>query len=297
MYDYEQRLNAAKEVILDADYILIGGGSGLSAAAGLTYSGKRFTDNFADFIEKYGLEDMYAASFYPFKTDEELWAHWARHIDVNRFSQPATQLYRDLLVLVQDKQYFVLTTNVESQFAKAGFPQEKIFATQGDYAYLQCAKGCHDKLCYNEDLVKQMLRETHNCQIPTTLVPKCPVCGEAMDVNLRHNEFFVQDEAWYEAAKHYETFLKKSTGKRIVYLELGVGFNTPTIIRFPFEQMTYQNPKATLVRINKDYPKGAKENVTRTVAFDEDMAKITEYLLEENHARHLEPMARLCKVQ
>jgi len=146
MYDYEQRLKAAKEVILDADYILIGGGSGLSAAAGLTYSGKRFTDNFADFIEKYGLEDMYTASFYPFKTDEELWAHWARHIDVNRFSQPETQLYRDLLVLMQDKPYFVLTTNVESQFAKAGFPQEKIFATQGDYAYLQCAKGCHDRL-------------------------------------------------------------------------------------------------------------------------------------------------------
>jgi NAD-dependent SIR2 family protein deacetylase len=169
---------------------------------------------------------------------------------------------------------------VEAQFAKAGFPQKKIFATQGDYAYLQCAKACHDKMYYNEELVKQMLAETRDCKIPSVLVPKCPVCGCDMDVNLRHNDLFVQDEKWYDACKRYKNFLNRTTGGKIVFLELGVGFNTPGIIRYPFEQKTYQNPDAVLVRINKDYPMGAKENVHKTIAFDEDMQMITDALLK-----------------
>jgi NAD-dependent SIR2 family protein deacetylase len=277
--NYDQKIQISKKAIRDAEFILIGGGSGLSAAAGLTYSGKRFTDNFADFIEKYGVKDMYSASFYPFETQEELWAHWARHIDVNRFSQGPTPLYQDLLKFVQNKKYFVITTNVESQFEKAGFPREKIFEVQGNYAYLQCAKACTKKLYYDEPIIKQMLAETRDCRIPSALVPKCPVCGGPMDVNLRHDEYFVQDEVWYTSNERYGQFLEKVQNGRIIFWELGVGFNTPGIIRYPFESMTYRNPNSKLIRINRDYPLGVKENLQRIISFDEDMGQtITELM-------------------
>ena len=297
MDPYSQRVEKAKQAICDADYILIGGGSGLSAAAGLAYAGKRFTDNFADFIEKYGLQDMYSASFYPFKTQEELWAHWVRHIDVNRFSQGPTPLYQRLLQLVRNREYFVITTNVESQFEKAGFPGEKIFEVQGNYAYLQCAKACHGQLYYNEPLIKRMLRETRNCRIPSALVPVCPVCGGRMDVNLRHNEYFVQDGLWHRCNERYETFLKKTKDSSIVFLELGVGFNTPGIIRFPFERMTCRNPHATLIRMNRDYSAGEKNNLQRTISFDEDMFQTVTELMEDNRARYTEFPERLCNTQ
>lgn len=284
MDHYQDRIQNAMKAILSADYILIGGGAGLSAAAGLDYSGKRFTENFTDFIQKYDIDDMYSASFYPFKTQEESWAHWARHIDVNRYKQGPTELYRSLLRLVADKEYFVITTNVESQFEKAGFPKEKIFEVQGNYAYLQCAVACHDTLYNNEQLVKQMLTETYDCKIPTELIPKCPVCGGPMDVNLRHNEFFVQDKAWYQANDRYDAFLPKTKNGNIAFLELGVGFNTPGIIRYPFEQMTYKNPNATLIRMNRDYPMGMKENKQRTISFDEDVFQTLTALLEYGHA-------------
>lgn len=279
MESYEVRIKNARFAIENADYILLGAGAGLSAAAGLDYSGKRFAVNFSDFIKKYGLTDMYTATFYPFQTPEESWAHWARHIDVNRFSQPAMLLYKNLLRLVQDKEYFVLTTNVDAQFVKAGFPSEKIFATQGDYAYLQCEKGCHDKLYYNEALIKQMLSETKDCKIPSALVPKCAECGGSMTVNLRKDDYFVQDDAWYTAYGRYDAFFKKTSNKRIVFVELGVGFNTPGIIRYPFEQMTYRNEQATLLRLNRDFPSGEKENAQKTIAFAEDMTRVLTALL------------------
>lgn len=280
MNNLEQRINAAREAIKKSEVILIGGGAGLSAAAGLDYSGKRFTDNFADFIEKYGITDMYAGSFYPFKTEEELWAHWARHIDVNRYAMPATRLYQDIFELVRQKEFFVLSTNVESQFVKAGFPDEKVFEIQGDYAFIQCSKACHDILYDNAEMIKKMLANTHDCKIPTELVPKCPVCGGNMDVNLRHNQYFVQDNAWYAAEKRYEAFLSANQGKKLTLLEFGVGFNTPGIIRYPFETMTYQNPHATLIRFNRDYPLGAKENAEKTISFSEDIGQIVEALIK-----------------
>lgn len=278
MENLKQRVIQAQHAIERSEYILIGGGAGLSAAAGLTYSGKRFTDNFSDFMEKYGFTDMYAGTFYPFETQEELWAHWARHINLNRYQMPATLLYKEILEMVKDKDYFVISTNVESQFVKSGFPKEKVIEVQGDYSYLQCAKGCHNKLYYNEDLIKQMVGQTNDCRIPTDLVPKCPICGGPMDINIRHNDYFVQDEAWYKAYNRYEEFIHESTGKDVVYLEFGVGFNTPGIIRYPFEQMTYQNPSATLIRFNRDYPYGIKENAGRTVSFDEDILRVVQYM-------------------
>ena len=267
----EKRIRQAQEAIEKSEYILIGGGAGLSEAAGLTYSGKRFTDHFSDFMEKYGFEDMYAGTFYPFETEEERWAHWARHIDVNRYLMSATRLYQEIFELVRNKKYFVISTNVESQSIKARFSENKVFEIQGDYSYLQCAKGCHNKLYYNEELVKKMVLQTEDCRIPSGLLPRCPVCGGKMDVNLRHDAFFVQDEEWYKADKRYGTFLNESEGKSIVYLEFGVGFNTPGIIRYPFEQMTYQNPNATLIRFNKEYPLGSAEVKKRTISFDEDI--------------------------
>ncbi|MGG7618110.1 Sir2 silent information regulator family NAD-dependent deacetylase [Bacillus coreaensis] len=271
---YKLRLEKVKMALEKADYILLGGGAGLSAAAGLTYSGKRFTDHFGPFIEKYRFTDLYTSSFYPFETEEEKWAYWAKHISLNRYDTGATKLYKDLFQLVKDKKYFVLSTNVESQFEKAGFPSDKVFEIQGDYCYLQCAKGCHDKLYYNESLVREMIEETHDCKIPTRLVPICPVCGGKMDVNLRKDQYFVQDEKWYELDMAYKSFLQETEGKDIVYMELGVGFNTPGIIRYPFERMTYHNEKATLVRLNKNEPEGFKETEGKTVSFTEDMQKV-----------------------
>jgi NAD-dependent SIR2 family protein deacetylase len=274
MKNYLERIKRASDAIKEADYILIGAGAGLSDAAGIKYSGMRFTDRFSDFIEKYGFTDLYTSSFYPFETKEEKWAYWARHISLNRFETPATELYKNLFKLVQKKNYFVLTTNVEHQFWKAGFADEKIFATQGDYGHFQCAVGCHEKLYDNEKLVDDMLKQIQDCKIPSELVPKCPVCGGEMDVNLRKDTCFVQDAAWYHASDNYNSYIKAIEGRKVVFLELGVGFNTPGIIRFPFEQMTYQNPNATLVRLNKDYLDGLDKNEDKTISFDEDMMEI-----------------------
>lgn len=281
MNRYNERIEEARTAISQAEFLLIGAGAGLSAAAGLDYSGYRFTDNFADFIEKYGLEDMYSASFYPFQTPEEHWAHWARHINVNRFAQGPTRLYRSLLNLASQKKYFVITTNVESQFVKAGFPEECVFETQGNYAYFQCAKACHDTRYYNEETVRGMLEATNNCKIPSSLVPVCPICGGDMDVNLRHNEYFVEDAAWDESCHRYETFVEGILHTSVVFLELGVGFNTPGIIRYPFEQLVFQNANATLIRLNRDDPEGFAETANRTISFREDMNLVIGDLLRK----------------
>lgn len=276
---YHQFIEKAKKAMEEAEYFLIGGGSGLSTAAGSLYSGKRFTDNFAPFIEKYGMTDMYSAGFYPFQTQEEKWAYWAKHISVNRYETSALKLYQDLFALLKGKNYFIITTNVDSHFEKGGFSSNRIFEVQGNYGNLQCAKGCHDKVYHNEQLVKKMVEQTVDCKVPTELVPKCPVCGGNMDVHLRINEDFVQDEKWYEANDTYNMFLEQALGKKMVFLELGVGFMTPTIIRHPFERMTYQHKDAVLIRFNKDYPDGIKENVDKTIAFTEDMQTVVSALL------------------
>lgn len=270
---YGQRIEKAKNAIKNADFILVGGGAGLSDAAGLKYSGKRFTDNFQPFIEKYHFADLYTSSFYPFKTEEERWAYWAKHISLNRYETPATQLYKDILELVSEKDYFVITTNVESQFHKAGFHPEKIFAVQGDYGFLQCSNACHNKLYYNEELIAKMLTYTTNCKIPSGLVPYCPVCGAPMDVNLRKDNSFVEDENWEIANERYNNFVKNAANRKLVLIELGVGFNTPGIIRYPFEQITFRNKQATLIRINSQHAFGVDENTYKTILFSEDMCE------------------------
>lgn len=271
---FSERIDKLRSLLDEAECVLIGGGSGLSSAAGLTYSGQRFTENFGDFIKKYGMSDMYSAGFYPFKTQEEKWAYWSRHILLNRLLPPALPLYQRLFELVKDKDYFVITTNVDAQFTKAGFAIERIFAVQGDYGKLQCAKGCHDKLYDNESLVQKMAAEQKDCRIPSSLVPKCPVCGKDMEVNIRKDACFVQDKAWYEAERRYELFCREARDRKLLLLELGVGYNTPTIIRFPFEAMTHKNKNAVLVRVNAQYPGAIPENAKKTLSFAEDIKDV-----------------------
>ena len=272
------RLDKAKKAIDEANYIIIGAGAGLSTAAGIDYTGERFEKYFADFIDEYGFTDMYSSGFYPFKSQEEKWAYWARHVFANRYDVGKTDVYQKLLKLVENKEYFVLTTNVEHQFWINGFDDERIFATQGDYGLLQCEKGCHDKLYPNKKQVFEWVEKTENLRIPTDLVPKCPVCGGEMDLNLRKDSYFVEDAKWHHMNKNYHDFLKGIDGK-FVFLEIGVGFNTPTIIRFPFEQMTYDNSDATLIRLNLDYPQAIPENKDKTISFDENVEEILDYWL------------------
>lgn len=279
MEEYNSRILKAKQVIKNADYILIGAGAGLSTAAGLEYSGESFKKNYKEFIEKYNFTDLYTATFYPFKTQEEKWAFWAKMIKLNRFNKPL-KLYKELLYLVKDKEYFVLTTNADAQFEIAGFEKDKIFATQGDYSLLQCEDGCHNKLYNNKEMVEEWLELTEDCEIPEDAVPKCPVCGKNMDMNLRKDGNFVQDEYWYKQSKEYEDFLDGTKGKNVVLLEIGAGFNTPGIIRFPFEQMVYNDTKTTLIRINKDYPLPMLEIGNKTISFDENTNRVIEDLKE-----------------
>jgi NAD-dependent SIR2 family protein deacetylase len=269
--NYNQRIEKAHAVINSAKHIVIGAGSGLSTAAGLDYSGKRFHDNFKPFIERFGFRDLYTSSFYPFKTQEERWAYWAKHISFIRYETAATELYTNLLTFARTKNYFVITTNVDGQFEKANVHKNKFFEVQGNYAYLQCSVGCHDKLYNNEALVAEMLGNIENCRIPTDLVPKCPKCGHDMDVNLRKDQYFVQDKNWHKAESNYNNFVSGIKNEPIVFVELGVGYNTPGIIRYPFETMVCRNPNATLIRINKDYPEGLRENQNSTIAFTEEI--------------------------
>lgn len=279
MEEYNSRILKAKQVIQNADYILIGAGAGLSTAAGLEYSGECFEKNYKEFIEKYNFQDLYSATFYPFRTMEEKWAFWAKLIKLNRFNNPL-KLYQELLELVKDKEHFVITTNADGQFEIAGFEKDKIFAVQGDYSLLQCENGCHNKLYNNKEMVEDWLEFTEDCEIPEDLVPTCPVCGKDMEMNLRKDANFVQDENWYKQSKNYEDFLDRTKNKNVVLLEIGVGFNTPGIIRFPFEQMIYNNLKTTLIRINKDYPQAMLEIKNKTISFNEDTNKIIEDLKE-----------------
>lgn len=257
-----------------ADAIVVGAGAGLSTSAGLTYDGKRFEDHFSEFIQKYGMTDMYSAGFYPFETKEEKWAYWSKHIFYNRYNDGSTEVYQNLHELVQGKNYFVLTTNVDHQFHLSGFESEKIFATQGDYGLFQCARGCHKKLYDNETEVRKMVAEQNDCKIPKYRIPKCPVCGGDMEVNLRIDGYFVEDENWNKAAKKYSSFLAENQNKRILFLELGVGSNTPGIIKYPFWKMTNQWKNSFYICMNKGQALAPDEISSRSICIDGDIGQI-----------------------
>ncbi len=239
-----------KKEIQTADAIVIGAGAGLSTAAGFTYSGERFEQFFSDFEKKYGFHDMYSGGFFPFESPEEMWAYWSRFIWCNRYMDIDNGTYKTLFELMKDKNYFVITTNVDHQFQKAGFDKQRLFYTQGDYGLFQCSEPCHDATYDNEEIVKDMLEFQQDMKIPAELIPKCPKCGKPMTMNLRSDDKFVEDEGWHAAAERYNDFLQTHRGKHILFLELGVGYNTPVIIKYPFWEMTADNPKAVYACLN-----------------------------------------------
>lgn len=248
--NYSEGIGRLKEAVKETDAVMIGAGSGLSASAGFTYSGERFEKYFGDFIAKYHIRDMYSGGFYTYPALEEYWAWWSRHIYYNRYVDAPKSVYPALYELVKDKDYFVLTTNVDHQFQKAGFDKKRLFYTQGDYGLWQCSKPCHQKTYDNEDAVRKMISEQRDMKIPTELIPKCPVCGAPMTMNLRCDGTFVQDEGWYAASERYNDFIRRHKETHILFLELGVGGNTPGIIKYPFWQMTADNPKAVYACVN-----------------------------------------------
>lgn len=281
MIDLLEKANKIKELINDADGVLIGSGAGLSTSAGINYSGEEFKKEFDAFIKKYHFTDLYTASFYDFETDEEKWAYFAKHIKFADTGRVAMPLYKNIYELVNQKSYFVITTNVDNQFEKAGFDKNRIFATQGSYSKLQCSEACHNKLYDNVELVEKMIEQTNNeLKIPSNLVPTCPVCGEKMEVNLRKDAYFVQDDNWYKQNKAYSDFIVSAENKKVVLLELGVGFNTPGIIRFPFEQMTLQNENWNLVRINKDNSSTYLDIESKIISVSADIDKVITEMLK-----------------
>lgn len=268
--------NAAAEaarIIQRCDRILIGAGSGLSAAAGLTYSGERFRRNFAPFIERYGITDMYSAGFYPYPTEEARWAYWATHVTVNRHEPPALPLYREILDAVADKDYFVITTNVDAQFEKAGFSKGRLFATQGDYGLMQCMRGCHERTYPNAGVVAKMIESMRDCAVPSELVPRCPVCGGPMAVHLRCDAHFVEDAEWHAAQSRYARFVEGMEEHPTVLLELGVGWNTPSIIRFPFEAFA-KAFDAPLIRMNYDDARIRDRGIRKRIELEGDIAAL-----------------------
>lgn len=275
---YWDKIDKVKKEMKHADAILIGAGAGLSASAGFTYSGKRFEEYFPDFIGKYGFRDMYSAGFYPYGTLEEYWAYWSRYIDVNRYQNPPKTVYSDLYNLVQDKNYFVLTTNVDHCFQKAGFDKRRLFYTQGDYGLWQCSRPCHNQTYDNEAVIKKMIAAQQNMRVPSGLVPHCPVCGAPMSMNLRADNTFVEDDGWHTAAGRYQDFIHRHKGLHILYLELGVGGNTPGIIKYNFWRMTAQNPNATYVCINYGEAVCPQEIKKRSICIDGDIGEVLQLL-------------------
>ena len=272
--NYSERLATLKQQIAEADYVLIGAGSGLSSVAGIDYAGADFRREFKDWIDSYGITDLYSSSFYPFKTEEERWACWAKHIWFARYQPEAKPLYKQLLELVKGKEYFVITTNVDGQFEKSGFDVERIFATQGDYALFQPANGYPQATYDNKEWVMKALPAIKDCRIPTELIPTTPD-AKPVAMNLRCDDTFVEDDNWHRQASRYSDFVRRAADKRLLLLEFGVGFNTPVIIRFPFEQMTAQFPQTTLIRFNRDYPQPSMHlPQSRFVAFTEDLSQI-----------------------
>ena len=249
--EYSAQIKNLQTALSEADAVVIGAGAGLSTSAGFVYTGERLEKYFSDFAEKYGIQDMYSGGFYPFTMTEEHWAYWSRYIYINRYMDAPKPVYDTILKLVQDKDYFVITTNVDHCFQKAGFDKKRLFYTQGDYGLFQCSEPCCQETFENETAIREMVTRQEDMKIPTELLPTCPHCGKPLTMNLRSDDKFVEDEGWHRAAERYENFLRTHAGQKILFLELGVGYNTPVIIKYPFWQMTAKNPNATYACINQ----------------------------------------------
>ena len=284
-----------KNALEQAETILIGAGAGLSTAAGFTYSGERFNKYFADFAGKYHFKDMYSGGFYPYQTQNEFWAYWSRYVYINRYQNPPKPLYHTLYELVKKKDYFVITTNVDHCFQKAGFDKKRLYYMQGDYGLFQCSDPCHNTTYDNEKTICEMVKAQGyeiaadgslylpdkagaNMSIPDALIPHCPNCGKPMCMNLRADDTFVQDEGWYEAAERYELFLRRHQNTKILFLELGVGYNTPGIVKYSFWRMTAESPKATYACVNLGEACAPTEIIDRSICINTDIGEVLKQL-------------------
>ena len=294
---YEEQVRKLKEKIQNAEAIVLGAGSGLSTAAGLTYSGERFQKYFFDFAKKYPIRDIYSGGFFPFESPEEFWAWWSRHIYFNRYIDAPSDVYGNLKKIVDGKDYFVLTTNVDHQFQRAGFTKERLFYTQGDYGLFQSSRPTVAKTYDNQEIVEKMLEaqgfvrdnwgifqlpedKKLKMSIPTELIPICPDDGLPMAMNLRADENFVEDAGWKMAAKRYQDFLHSHKGKHVLYWELGVGMNTPVIIKFPFWQYTEENPNAYYACLNLGEAGCSEKIVERSICLNANIDKVLRDLLK-----------------
>ena len=272
--DCSVQIHKLKEKLDAADAVVIGAGAGLSASAGFTYDGERFHRYFSDFIQKYGFTDMYSGGFYPFRAPEEHWAYWSRYIWINRYQDAPKPVYQKLLKLVEDKDYFVLTTNVDHCFQKAGFDKKRLFYTQGDYGLFQCSDPCCQETFDNRQLILKMVEQQRDMRIPSELLPVCPHCGKPLTMNLRSDDRFVEDEGWHEAAQRYESFLRTRGNQRILFLELGVGYNTPGIIKYPFWRMTMRSPGSTYACINAGQAACPRELKAQSICIEADIGAV-----------------------
>lgn len=291
----ENGINKLRTALAESDAVIIGAGAGLSTSAGFTYTGERFQKYFHDFAEKYSFRDMYSGGFYPFDGLEEYWAYWSRYIMVNRYMNAPKPVYQELLSLVKDKDYFVLTTNVDHCFQKAGFDKKRLFYTQGDYGLLQCSAPCHQKTYDNEETVRQMVESqgytikengemelpdnvTLKMTIPSELVPHCPICGKPMTMNLRCDDTFVEDGGWHNASERYSLFLRRHQNVKTLFLELGAGMNTPGIVKFSFWRMVHEWPDATYACINLNEAYAPDEIRKKSICINDDIGKVMEQL-------------------
>lgn len=280
MKNFSESIQKLETEIETAEAIIIGAGAGISVSSGFVYSGSRFDRNFSDFHEAYGITDMYSGGFYPFPSIEEYWAWWSKMIWINRYECGVGKPYSDLLSLVCDKDYFIITTNVDHQFQRAGFDKKRLFYTQGDYGLFQCSEPCHQKTYDNEDAIRKMIDEQSNIRIPSSLIPLCPVCGKPLTTNLRIDDRFVQDDGWYASASCYEDFLRRHKGLHVLFLELGVGMNTPGIIKYPFWRMVMENENAIYCTVNKGQSYVPSEIKNRSITIDDDIGRVIIQLIK-----------------
>ena len=280
-----------KEAFDHADAIIIGAGAGLSTSAGLSYSGERFHKYFHDFAEKYPIQDIYSGGFYPFDTLEEYWAWWSRHIWINRYMDAPKPVYNRLYELVKNRDYFILTTNVDHQFQKAGFDKHRLFYTQGDYGLWQCSVPCHNETYDNEATVRKMVAAQGfafakdgdlyvpdgiklKMEVPSELIPYCPHCHKPMSMNLRADDTFVEDAGWHHAAERYEEFLQSHRKQKVLFLELAVGYNTPSIVKYSFWRMTHDWPNATYACLNYGEAYAPDEIKRKSICVNGDIGEI-----------------------